>query len=196
MNKALRSLMAILALTQVAGFHPHAFSQGKGWDEIWRRPLLKFDWNCTSSSAYQKAKLKHVVLASVRRERIEVEAEADRAFAFDLNGDRKPEYFVPLVCGATGNCTWGVFALNPARSLGVVSGQFIYLHRRVGRWPDVITYSHFTAAEGDIGTYRFRKGRYAQLGDVYHTDVRGGIYGNEIPSFFYRASTGCADVEY
>src|ERR1044072_5076323 len=196
MNKAIRGLMAILALTLAAGFHSRAFSQGKGWNEIRRRPLLKFDWNCASPSAYPKAKLERVVRASARRERIEVEAEADRAFAFDLNGDRKPEYFVPLVCGVTGNCAWGVFNLKPAQFLGVVSGQFIYVHRRARRWPDLINYSHFTVADGYIGTYRYWKGRYAQLRDTYHTGVRGGIYGNEIPSFLDRARAGCADVEY
>src|SRR5687767_9222185 len=31
----------------------------------------------------------------------------DGAFAYDLNGDGRKEYFVRLGCGATGNCTWG-----------------------------------------------------------------------------------------
>jgi hypothetical protein len=100
------------------------------------------------------------------------------------------------VCGAVGNCDWGVFALHPARFLGIVNGQYIYVHRRAGRWPDVITYGHFTAAEGDVGTYRFKKGRYEQLGNAYHTDVRGEIFGNKIPAFLDRARAACAEVGY
>jgi hypothetical protein len=189
-------LLAAILLLSVAGLHSPAISQSRKWREAKRKPLIKFDWNCASPSAYPKAKLERLVRDSVRRGNIAVEAEADRAFVFDLNGDRKPEYFVPLVCGAVGNCDWGVYTLNPARFLGIVNGQYIYVHRRAGRWPDVITYGHFTAAEGDMGTYRFRKRQYAQLGDAYHTDVRGGIYGNKIPAFLDRARAACAEVGY
>lgn len=195
-NKVIRSLVSILALTLVAGLQSPTFSQGRRWREAKSRPPLKFDWNCASPSAYPKARLGHVVRATAKRESIDVEAETDRAFAFDLNGDRKPEYFVPLVCGATGNCDWGVFALNPARFLGIVNGQYIYVHRVAGRWPDVITYGHFSAAEGSLGTYVFSKGRYASLGDEYPTDVRGGIYGNKIPAFLDRARAACKEVGY
>ena len=196
MRKRTRKLLSAILLLSVVGIHSPVISQSRKWREARRKPLLKFDWNCASPSAYPKAKLERVVRASAKREKIEVEAEADRAFVFDLNGDRKPEYFVPLVCGAVGNCDWGVFALNPTRFLGIVNGQYIYVHRRAGRWPDVITYGHFTAAEGDVGTYRFRKGRYAQLGNAYHTDVRGGIFGNKIPPFLDKARAACAEVGY
>lgn len=133
MKYSVRSLVIVLGLMLAAGLHSPAFSQSKRWREIKGRRLLKFDWNCASPSAYPKAKLDRVVRASAKREITGAEAEADRAFAFDLNGDRGPEYFVPLVCGATGNCDWGVFALNPARFMGIVNGQYIYVHRRAGR---------------------------------------------------------------
>ena len=29
-----------------------------------------------------------------------------------INKDGKPEYFIPLDCGATGNCNWGIFAIS------------------------------------------------------------------------------------
>ena len=186
--------MVAILLLSILGLHSTALSQNKRWREIRRKPLVQFDWNCTSPSAYPKEKLKRIVRASVRRESIAVVAEADRAFAFDLNDDRKPEYFVPLVCGATGNCDWGVFASNPARFLGIINGQYIYVHKRRGRWPDVIAYGHFSAAEGTLGTYGFRKGRYVSLGDAYETDVRGGIYGNKIPAFLDRARAACAEI--
>jgi hypothetical protein len=94
-----------------------------------------------------------VVQAALKRDYAGVQAWADRAFAFDLDGDHRSEYFVPLVCGATGNCTWGVFALSPARFLGVVNGEYIYLHKRMGRYPDIVSYGHMSSAEGILSTY-------------------------------------------
>lgn len=196
MRKVIGRLAVSLTLALSVGVHSPAFSQGRRWRAIRKKPLLKFDWNCASPSAYPKAKLGRVVRASARRERVEVEAEADRAFAFDLNGDRRPEYFVPLVCGATGNCEWGVFALRPARFLGTVNGQYIYVHRGAGGWPEVITYGRFNAAVGSLESYGFRRGRYASLGDAYPTDVRGGIYGNKMPAFLDGARAACKEVGY
>lgn len=192
MRKKSKKVLAILLL--LVGLHSPATSQGRRWREVRGRPLVEFDWNCASPSAYPKAELGRIVRSSARLENIEAGAEADRAFAFDLNGDRKPEYFVPLVCGAVGNCDWGVFGLNPARFMGVVNGQYIYVHRRAGRWPDIITYGHFSAAEGSLGTYSFRRGRYAPSGEAYPTDVRGGVYGNKVPGFLDRARPACENV--
>jgi hypothetical protein len=120
----------------------------------------------------------------------------DRAFVFDLNGDRKPEYFVPLDCGGTGNCTWGVFGSNPTRILGLLGGQYIYVHKRAGQWPKMITYGHMSAAEGVLATYGFRKRKYVWLGDEYSTDARGGRFGNNVPRFLGKARAGCKNLGY
>lgn len=121
----------------------------------------------------------------------------DRAFVFDLNADHRPEYFVPLDCGGTGNCIWGVFAVNPARELGLITAEYIYVHRLNGQWPEVVTYSHITAAEGSLRTYRFRKQRYSQIGSsipINHgtsgLDIQGGE-GYKMPAFLEKAKTGC-----
>jgi hypothetical protein len=121
----------------------------------------------------------------------------DRAFVFDLNGDHQPEYFVPLDCGGTGNCVWGVFGLNPARELGLISGQYIYLHRIKGQWPELVSYAHLTAVEGSLATYRFSKQRYLQIGVRYPINhgefalyIQGG-QGNKMPAFLERAKAGC-----
>lgn len=184
-------VLVVIAFSLSAG----AAAQSRRWREIREKPLVKFDWNCASPAAYPKARLDRIVRATMKRQGFAgVRTPGDRAFIFDLNGDRKPEYFVPLECGATGNCTWGVFGLNPARSLGLVGGQYIYLHVRAGWWPDIITYGHFSASEGHLGTYSFRKRGYAWLGDSYRTEVRGGIYGNKIPSFLERARAACENI--
>src|SRR6476620_3355921 len=50
----------------------------------------------------------------------------ESAFAYDLNSDGKKEYFVPLACGATGNCLYGVFSDRPAKRLGKFEAWFFY----------------------------------------------------------------------
>jgi hypothetical protein len=106
MRKNIGKLMLAGLPLSIVGIHAPALSKSRRRREIRRKPLVQFDWNCASPSAYPKEKPERIVRASAKRESIAVEAEADRAFAFDLNDDRRAEYFVPLVCGATGNCDW------------------------------------------------------------------------------------------
>lgn len=190
-----RELLTGILLLIVAGLLVPTVAQNRRWREIRGKRLVKFDWNCASPAAYPKARLERIVSATMKREGFAGGGTyADRAFVFDLNGDRKPEYFVPLICGGTGNCEWGVFGLNPVRGLGFVNGQYIYVHERSGRWPDILIYGHFTVSEGVVSTYSFRKGRYASMGDAYPTEVRGGIYGNRLPGFLSRARAACENI--
>jgi hypothetical protein len=124
----------------------------------------------------------------------------DRAFRFDLNADQQPEYFVPLDCGGTGNCVWGVFAVNPARELGLITGQYLYVHRLKGGWPEVVTYSHLSAVEGSLTTYRFSKRHYSQIGTRYpinnenvDLEIQGGD-GNKMPKVLEKAQAGCPEL--
>ena len=176
--------------------HTSAPAQNRLWDEIKEKLLVKFDWNCSSTSAFPEAKLRRIVEIAQRREG-GAKTAVDRAFAFDLNKDGRPEYFAPLVCGATGNCTWGVFALSPARFLGTVNGEYIYVHKRAGLWPGIITYGHLSAAEGVLETYIFRKGRYTPvvkgypIGPVNRTLDIQGVPGRKLPNFLDRARAAC-----
>lgn len=194
MRKQLGKLMPFTVLLLVAGLPSSAVAQSRKWREIKGKPVVEFDWNCALPSAYPGAKLDRVVRAALKREDVGIKTWADRAFVFDLNGDRQPEYFVPLICGATGNCSWGVFALNPARLLGVLGGEYIYVYKRAGRYPDIITYTHMSVSEGILATYSFRKRSYAWLDDEYPIDVRGGIYGNKMPKFLDKARLGCKSL--
>ncbi len=101
----------------------------------------------------------------------------DGAFAYDLNGDGRLEYFVRLTCGATGNCTWGIFSSHPARLLGVFDAMFFYIHRRAGSWNPLTTYTREGADEGIIATFRIRNGRYRQRSER----TEKGYYGNYQP---------------
>lgn len=190
-------LLVSAALILTVGYGSASNAQSRRWRSVRGRPLVKFDWNCASPSAYPEAKLGGLLRALLKRKYPDRNAQADRAFAFDLNGDRRPEYFVPLVCGATGNCDWGVFALNPARLLGTISGQYVFVHTRPGRWPDVIIYGHLNAAEGTLGTYGFRRGRYVDLGDSYAigdtnrgSEFQQGAL-HDMPKFLDTARAGC-----
>ena len=178
-------------------------AQNRGWREFTGKPLVKFDFNCASTAAYPDRRLNRIVQALIR-EVNRPSQYADRAFAFDLNDNRSPEYFVPLNCGVTGNCDWAVLALNPARLLGTINGQYIYVYRSVARWPTLITYGHLSAMEGSLVTYRFRKARYVQSGAGYPVNHRYGTFdldiqggsGHKMPGILDRARAGCKTVGY
>ena len=160
--------------------------------------LVKFDWSCATPAAYPSAKLTRVVNRAMKQQEFGgFGSWADRAFAFDLNGDHRLEFFVPLDCGGTGNCTWGLFALNPARQLGIIVGQYLYVHRVAGPWPDIMSYSHLSAVEGSLMTYRFSQRSYKSFGPRYpinqgnsDSDIQDDA-GNKMPPFLMTAKPGC-----
>jgi hypothetical protein len=87
------------------------------------------------------------------------------SFAYDLNGDGRNEHFVRLSCGATGNCTWGIFSDRPARLLGTFTAWFFYIHRRNASWNELTTYRREGGDQGIIATLRSRHGRYVQTSE-------------------------------
>jgi hypothetical protein len=87
------------------------------------------------------------------------------SFAYDLNGDDRNEYFVRLSCGATGNCTWGIFSDRPAKLLGTFTAWFFYIHRRHASWNALTTYTREGGDQGIIATLRSRHGRYLQTSE-------------------------------
>ena len=192
--KQLRKRFVVHALLAI-GWCSSVVAQDKYWLEIKGKPLVKFDWNCALPATLPKS-LSPLIKTALKGEDPGLRYYADRAFGYDLNRDGKLEYFVPLDCGATGNCTFGAFTLNPKKFLGKVNGEYVYVHGRSGVWPDLITYGHFSAAEGILTTYTFRRGRYREVGDYLRTDFRGGIFGNKVPAFLERARKGCETVGY
>ena len=102
-------------------------AQSRRWREIRQKPLVQFDSNCASTDAYPKARLDRIVRATIQREGFEGGGvRSDRAFVFDLNGDRKPEYFVPLVCGGNWQLYVGRLSIKPGKKLGL-GERAIYL---------------------------------------------------------------------
>jgi hypothetical protein len=204
MTKALKGHFVFNALLLIIASYFSVIAQNRGWREIKGKSLVVFDFNCASTSAYPDRKLNRIVRAAVAALDTGGLRYADRAFAFDLNDDRSPEYFVPLSCGATGNCDWAVFALNPARLLGTINGQYLYVYGSAARWPTLITYGHLSAVEGSLFTYRFRKTRYLQSGTGYPINYRYGTFdleiqggsGHRMPRTLERARAGCRTLGY
>jgi hypothetical protein len=144
---------------------------------IKEKPVLRFEWECTKPSLYPQTELNKIVRPLLPKDWPPSSTWGDRAYAYDLNGDGTKEYFVPLYCGATGNCEWAILGVNPARLLGTVNGESFYIHEGVGRWSRITIASHITVSESSIATYRFRNGRYRKFGKGYETSA----YRNDFP---------------
>lgn len=134
-----------------------------GQRRLRERVVLWADWECLTTN-YPKTKLNRVVRKAVSEfGKPYGTTWGDRALSYDLNGDGNAEYFIPLGCSPVGNCSWGVFGLNPARLIGVIGAENIYVRKRTGGWSALIAYGHVTASDGVITYYAFRNGKYKKL---------------------------------
>ena len=193
-----QTLFLWLALTAVSS--GPAVAQIRLWRSFEHKSTIKFDWNCAETSWHPNGRLADIVQAAFRRNDDGPPKYGDRAFAFDLDGDGNAELFVPLTCGATGNCGWAVLSARPARLLGVISGQYVYIHHGRHRWPTIITYGHLSVVEGSLTTYRYHKRKYRALPKTYainfgdfDLDIQGGR-GHKMPLFLNRARPACSAV--
>jgi len=160
--------------------------------------VVKFDWNCSSPMSYPKKTLNKIVRSTMNQQKFSgFGTSGDRAVALDLDGNHKNEYFVPLDCGATGNCVWGLFALSPPRRLAIIRGQDIYVQTRRGHWPKLVVYSHLSAVEGLLTTYEMRRGSYFEISPglpinhgEFDLDIQGGA-GNKMPKVLEGAKPVC-----
>lgn len=82
------------------------------------------------------------------------------SFAIDLDRDNRDEYFVRLGCGATGNCTYGIFGERPARLISTFSAWFFWIEESNGAWPKIVAYEREGGDQGYIATYAFGRGKY------------------------------------
>lgn len=154
------SLAAVLWLCGVS-----VHSQSRQYVRIKERPVVRFDEECTRPDWYQPKfdwLIKRLLTMGAGPG-----IYGDRAFVYDLNGDQKKEFFIPLDCGGTGNCRWAIVAAQPVRLLGVLWGETFYLHQRISRWRRITLTSHLNVSESMIDTYAFRRGRYRQFGRGY-----------------------------
>ena len=102
----------VLLLVCVAPVTPSAFGERPKTTRV----VAKFGGECEGAPFRHSTRLERLIKKAKSRQVSACDtAFCGGAFAYDLNGDGKDEYFVRLWGGATGNCTWGIFSDNPAR---------------------------------------------------------------------------------
>src|SRR3954452_979046 len=103
--------------------------------------MAKFGGNCEGTAFHPTPQLASLIRAVRTRQHNPCASPfCNGSFAYDLNGDGRSEHFVRLACGATGNCTWGIFSDRPARLRGTFDAWFFYIHRRDAAWSKLTTY--------------------------------------------------------
>jgi hypothetical protein len=188
MTKVLLST-ALLAWSLAAG----ANAQNHRWRLFRTRKLITFDFNCARTDSFPNVSLSKIVQRTIKSEdRGDPTTYSDRAFAIILENQRAPIYFVPTVCGATGNCTWGLYTIKPLKYLGEINGQYIYTYQSSNGLPTIVTYGHISASEGGLSTYAANKGKYRRLGGEYRIDAQG-LNGHPMPKFLETAKPQCKD---
>jgi hypothetical protein len=179
----------LLGLSLAAG----ASGQNQRWRSFKTRNLITFDFNCARTDSFPKAALSKIVQSAIKPEfRGGPTTYGDQAFAINLQINGSTIYFVPTVCGATGNCTWRLYAINPVKYLGEINGQYIYTYQSSKGLPTIVTYGHISASEGGLSTYVANKGRYRRLGGEYRIDTQK-LNGHAMPKFLETAKPQCKD---
>jgi hypothetical protein len=123
--------------------------------------VAKFGGECRGDSFNPAPGLRKLISESAAHASLVAKLpDGETAFAYDLNGDGRNEYFVRLACGGTGNCEWGIFSTKPAQLRGVITAWFFYVHKRTGSWSGLTTYTRMGGDEGIIDTFAYRRGKY------------------------------------
>ena len=137
--------------------------------------LARINFDSTSTSSFPGNQLRPAISQALDHSALAIKRWADRACVYDLNRDGRSEYFVPLDCGATGNCTWAVITTSPVRLLATVSAATIYVLKATdaGPWEILATYSGSGAGEGHVAEYAHnRDGLYAVIDEQ---DISGVV---------------------
>jgi hypothetical protein len=163
----------------------------------WRSPLLSqrfvtFDWNCARTDALNKRLRAIVARAIPADDRGMLGTWADRAMSIQLKQGEATVLFVPMTCGATGNCGWRLYNSKTYNYLGELGGQYIFVPRSGETWPMLVTYTHMSACEGIFSRYKYRQGRYRWMIDDYAVS-QCGMVDTPMPGRLGRARKLCAD---
>ena len=142
------------------------------------RIVAKFGGECEGASFQPTTELASLIRRAKARQNHPCDSTfCGGSFAYDLNGDGRNEHFVRLACGATGNCTWGIFSDRRAKLRGTFTAWFFYIHHRSGSWNALTTYTREGGDQGVIATLRNRRGTYVQTTER----TERGYYGNWQP---------------
>jgi len=121
--------------------------------------LVRYSFICAKETLPSSIQAVVTPLMSTYRDR-GVAYYGDRAVVAPVGHVATGLYLVPLSCGATGNCDWGVVASSPPRLLGVFNAAVIDLSVKSSR---IYAFSRMGAGEGDLETLELRS-------DVYRRD--------------------------
>jgi hypothetical protein len=130
--------------------------------EFWDgRIVTGFEFECTDAELFRAAGLGPLVASLVERDREDTPSFwGNRAFRIDLDEDGNPEFFVPLLCGATGGCHWALVGGTPRRVIGELDGNAIFVHEpnETKSWPVLTAYGRAGAFAGSVTQYTWDRG--------------------------------------
>ena len=170
-----------------------ANAQSRRWRVMKSQKLVAFGVDCARTESFPKQASSKIVHQAIPPEgRGDPLTFRDLAFTINLQKHGPTIYFVPTVCGASGNCTWLLYTINPVKFLGKIGGSYIYTYQSSQGMPMIITYGHVSAFEGGLSTYVAKKGKYRWLGDEYHIDTQRKN-GHRMPTFLERAKPQCKE---
>lgn len=159
-NRSLR-VRRVVRVLAIAWSVPGVWGAGPGVAAASRKDPVRINFACASREVFAGSGIQAVAREMVSRHGGgDVHAWGDRAVAIDLNHDGRPEYLVPVSCGARCSCTWAIIATNPARALGIVQGCVVDLSVARRGWAAVTGYTHLPASEGALTTYAYKDGEY------------------------------------
>jgi hypothetical protein len=120
-----------------------------------------FSFVCATPAVLLPDPVKQIVTQLTKAHRADgAHAWGDRAVSLRLRSDHAPVYFVPLTCGTTGNCTWGIVDSAPARSLGVFAGAVVQVETGGSGWPAVQVFTSGSDGQSRFETFRMTNNQY------------------------------------
>jgi len=120
-----------------------------------------FSFVCATPAVLLPPPVKQIVTQLTRAHRADgARPWGDRAVSLRLRKDKPPVYFVPLTCGTTGNCTWGVVDSSPAKSLGVFAGAVVQVETAGSGWPPIRVFTSGAGGDTRIETLKLMDGQY------------------------------------
>jgi len=197
----MRTPALTIALLPLLVLAASSHAQGRRWQGIRHQKFIAFDCNCSRKDSLPNRALGRIVYRAFSPgDRVVLGTFGHRAFKFALRRDGLTVYFVPMVCGAVGNCTWRLYKVNPVTYLGEIGGQYIYTYRSSKGMPQIITYGHLSVSEGVLDSYVFRNGRYHRARNSYPIGPEDRdleiqrLRGHKMPNFLTKARPQCKNL--
>ncbi|HYV20975.1 MAG TPA: hypothetical protein VFC25_18320 [Verrucomicrobiae bacterium] len=120
-----------------------------------------FSFVCATPAVLLPAPVKQIVTQLTRAHKADgARPWGDRAVSLRLRKDKPPVYFVPLTCGTTGNCTWGIVDSSPAKSLGVFAGAVVQVETAGSGWPPIQVFTSGAGGDTRLETLKLMDGQY------------------------------------